>query len=69
MERLFILQILPLPKIYVKQQQQQQNGNNSTCWPGFFTGIFCILIFCITSFWFYLTYLQHQGTTNFKCLK
>ena len=32
MERLFILQILPLPKIYVKQQQQQ-NGNNSTCWP------------------------------------
>ena len=46
-----------------------KNGNNSTCWPGFFKGIFCILIFCITSLWWYLTHLQHQGTTNCKCLK
>ena len=46
-----------------------KNGNNSTCWPGFFKGIFCILICCITSLWWYLTHLQHQGTTNCKCLK
>ena len=46
-----------------------KNGNNSTYWPGFFKGIFCILIFCITSLWWYLTHLQHQGTTNCKCLK
>ena len=65
MERLFILQILLLHTIYIKQK----NGNNSTCWPGFFEGIFCILIFCITSLWWYLTHLQHQGTTNCKCLK
>ena len=46
-----------------------KNGNNSTCWPGFFKGIFCILIFCITSLWWYLTHVQHQGTTNCKRLK
>ena len=46
-----------------------KNGNNSTCWPRFFEGIFCILIFCITSLWWYLTHVQHQGTTNCKRLK